>query len=863
MDKLINKINQFLFRKNIILCCIILATITVLHKPLENILNNSIVKYVFGEVETVWYNDVIFGGIVIFSIIYVTNRFKNYNPSNNILSFLTLVTIVYCCYRFFYPKWNFTTFSYLPCFAYSDVSIIVCLLNLLLLIQVKTTKRVNGENALFDDEPIGETKNDELGYTVYANLLAEKISASNFEKAFSIGINGKWGMGKTSFIQLIKRKLNGENIIEINFNPWNSNSPKAIIQDFFETVQESIRPHHSSLSRLLISYSNKLVSLNDNTVTQTIQTSVSTLTGFESLGSLFDEINKALSKIDKKLIVYIDDLDRLDKDEIVEVIRLIRNTANFYNTFFVVAYDRNYVVNSLKNHNPYKQEQFLEKIFQIEISLPYFKSDIFRYKLADKLRQKFSEDFHNTFDDGIIGSPSFTPLYLNDWLESMRDVTRLANALILNFSKLKGEVVFNDFLKLETLRLKYPSVYMLLFNKTNIFLEAYSRSGETRHYRLKKIEKQYGSLSKTTENFNTILEQHLYQNCVDLSIPIHEIDKILVLLKTIFEEGFYLSHSKGSHLSVIYPSKFNRYFAYNLLEGSLSEVEFSKARTLSQNEFNNRISKWVSENLEFELRSRFMEIRNFDNSEDFEKVIKAIFYYANQKTLNPIFSSRSIVGYDGQDLLNKLDNFQNRLATHIYGEDYGEIKLNTFVKNLFTDASEPYLFEADFIRYLNKSFSETFPISKNELKEIVKGYFKAYCLKSDHLDDNIWFLFNSNRRANWISNGNSTYQEPETIPEEIISIMKEFVLNKDLDGFLYAMITHERSDKNKFSINNFVIMLFGSWADFKQILEEQNEEKWRYLNEFKQFLADFEEKNYTESVDFKFEQIPILQRASQ
>lgn len=326
-----NKINQFLFKKNIILCYIILASITVLHKPLENILSNSVVKYVFGEVETVWYNDVIFGGIVIFSIIYVVNRFKNYNPSINILSFLTLVTLVYCCYRFFYPIWNFTTFTYLPCFAYSDVSIIVCLLNLLFLIPVKTTKRVNGENSLFDDEPIGETKKDELGYTVYANSLAEKISSSNFEKAFAIGINGKWGMGKTSFIQLIKRKLTGDNIIEINFNPWNSNSPKAIIQDFFETVQESIRPHHSSLSRLLISYSNKLVSLNDNTVTQTIQTSVSTLTGFESLSSLFDEINKALSTIDKKLIVYIDDLDRLDKEEVVEVIRLIRNTANFYN----------------------------------------------------------------------------------------------------------------------------------------------------------------------------------------------------------------------------------------------------------------------------------------------------------------------------------------------------------------------------------------------------------------------------------------------------------------------------------------------------------------------------------------------------
>src|SRR5690606_16329262 len=136
-----------------------------------------------------------------------------------------------------------------------------------------------------------------------------------------------------------------------------------------------------------------------------------------------------------------------DNEEIVEVIRLIRNNANFYNTFFIVAYDRNYVVNALKNHNQYRQEQFLEKIFQIEITLPYFKSDILRYKLAEKLKQKFPQDFHSTIDEEVIGSPSIVPVFLNEWLGSMRDVTRLANALVLNLSKLNGEVVFNDFLR--------------------------------------------------------------------------------------------------------------------------------------------------------------------------------------------------------------------------------------------------------------------------------------------------------------------------------------------------------------------------------------------------------------------------------
>ncbi|MBK7684509.1 MAG: AAA family ATPase [Bacteroidetes bacterium] len=188
---------------------------------------------------------------------------------------------------------------------------------------------------------------------------------------FAIGINGAWGSGKTSFINLLKSKLKKEDLVEINFNPWNSNSPNAIIQDFFDTLQEGIRPFHSSLSRLLASYSKKLVKLNDNKTTQAILTSINTLFGDDSLNKLYDEINISLNKIDNKIIVYIDDLDRLDKDEIVEVIRLIRNTANFHNTYFIVSYDRAYVVNALKMHSSYSEYQYLEKIFQIEVTLPY------------------------------------------------------------------------------------------------------------------------------------------------------------------------------------------------------------------------------------------------------------------------------------------------------------------------------------------------------------------------------------------------------------------------------------------------------------------------------------------------------------
>ncbi|MCW8939116.1 MAG: KAP family NTPase, partial [Flavobacteriales bacterium] len=457
-----DKTNQLLTRKNVLLILGCLTVFILFKKSVESLLSNTVVNYLFNQVESIWYNDIIFFLITFIPIFFIFYRYRNYTPSNHITILILITSIIYLFYRIEGATWEFTPFSLYFKIKYADTLLIISICQLLLYIPRKKITPNIENNSFFDDNSLGKIGNDELGYSSYAELLGEKILSSHFEKSFAIGINGKWGAGKTSFIDLLKRKVQNDNIIEINFNPWNNHSPKAIIKDFFETVQESIRPYHSSLSRLFIQYSNKLVDLNSNTVTQSIQTTVSAISGFDSLNSLYQDINTALVSIDKKIIVYIDDLDRLDKHEIIEVIRLIRNTANFYNTFFIVAYDRNYVVNALKQHNPYKQEEFLEKIFQIEITLPFYKKDILRYKLAEKLKTKLPEIDFTTIDNAVIGTPSSIPVFLNEWLESMRDVTRLANAILLNLNKIKGEVVFNDLLRIELLRLKYPSSYELL-----------------------------------------------------------------------------------------------------------------------------------------------------------------------------------------------------------------------------------------------------------------------------------------------------------------------------------------------------------------------------------------------------------------
>jgi hypothetical protein len=533
---------------------------------------------------------------------------------------------------------------------------------------------------------------------------------------------------------------------------------------------------------------------------------------------------------------------------------LTKNTANFHNTFFVVAYDKNYVTSALEAHNPYNHEKFLEKIFQIEVTLPFFKKDIFRLKLAERIKQAFPAQFHSIIEREIIGTASTVPTYLNEWLETMRDVTRLTNSVLLNLNMLIGEVDLFDFLRLELLRLKYPSVYELLFKRTDEFLETSSRNDIDFTYQLKS-DRDTTQNSGNQKKHSYLIEDYLHRYYEDLSVPVSEVEKIIELIGNIFKVGNAFGSSR-SHLSVVHPSKFNRYFAYDLLEGNLSELDFSSGRLLSQEDFNSLITRWVEDGFEYELQDRFKRIRSFDNREDFEKVIRAIFHLANQKTRNQNFITRDLVGYEGRDLLNKLNNYDDSIERKFYSGLGGKEKYQLFLRSLFVDAKSPFIFESEVASLINNDLSDNFGLPKEEFERILVNYFRVYCAEQERLDKDTWRLFHNCRRTNRQELGGGRFTSINEIIPAAKDIMRSVIL-KDFDNFLLAMIDSEIFEKKTFAVSQFVLAMYGSWAEFKELLIQIDEGKWIYLKEFIEFFNKFESKNFTIYVPFDFKTIPI------
>lgn len=223
--------------KKIISGIVVLFALIIFHIPIEIFLSKTVVEFVLSHVPSIWYNNLIFlliaGAISLFAYI----KFTKYTPSINFSVVLIGTSIIYTVYRWTGSTWEFTAFAGCPKLKYADLLILVTVCQLMLFIRPKNPKHVDSKKSFIEDASIGADGKDELGYGSYAEILADRIRHSNFDKSYAIGINGKWGLGKTSFIDLVKRSLNGDDMIEVNFNPWNSHTPKAIIKDFFETFQ--------------------------------------------------------------------------------------------------------------------------------------------------------------------------------------------------------------------------------------------------------------------------------------------------------------------------------------------------------------------------------------------------------------------------------------------------------------------------------------------------------------------------------------------------------------------------------------------------------------------------------------------------
>lgn len=224
----------------------------------------------------------------------------------------------------------------------------------------------------------------------YASSIIKRIeNTSVADESYAIGIVGEWGVGKTTFLNLLRKELKNEFEV-VDFNPWMCNSPEQVTHDFFVSLRRQLSKRYSTLSKSIKEYSKNINGLTFAPY-HFLNLEMIFNQKKESLYERKMKLSEKFSSLAAPVVVLIDDIDRLERDEVFEVLRLIRNTGDLKNTVYIAAYDKNYVLGVLEEKNIKNGDAFMEKIFPVEIPLPKIEDHFIWDALKDEIYRQTVE----------------------------------------------------------------------------------------------------------------------------------------------------------------------------------------------------------------------------------------------------------------------------------------------------------------------------------------------------------------------------------------------------------------------------------------------------------------------------------------
>ena len=293
---------------------------------------------------------------------------------------------------------------------------------------------------LYFDSP---TSSDLLNRKSYAKLLLDKIysSFSNQERnyhSFVIHIGEHYGQGKTSFLMMLEEEIKSRKVpvVNIHFEPWLCDSEAGIINEFFDTFRIEVGKYLPRLNGTMQQYVKLLLS-SIKYESRWLTVSLASLFGCKStLKTTHDLLRDELMKIDCPIIITIDDVDRLQGKELMMVLKIIRDTADFPNVFYIVAADNIHLKRMLKSLNINNPDEYLKKFFNLEFQLPANENVAFG-KLLKMLEGKY-QDLKKKKKTSVWYIWQIRKVaYVREAFPNMRDVYRFINSYFLSIDSMQ------------------------------------------------------------------------------------------------------------------------------------------------------------------------------------------------------------------------------------------------------------------------------------------------------------------------------------------------------------------------------------------------------------------------------------------
>ena len=357
------------------------------------------------------------------------------------------------------------------------------------------------------DKPIEKADEDLLGRSDFAKQFGKSICEYDSKDGLVIGLYGKWGSGKTSIINMaiseipvveaqkienekwysrvykrIKKIFTSQKIKEenqcyypivIKFSPWNYSDKNNLISLFFNELKNKLgvakgEENKGKIGKAISQYSDIIDVLSFIPVAgpaiapilKTISKSKGAkLMQAPSLYEAKEKLCKALEDFNHKIIVFIDDIDRLTTPQIKDIFQLVKQVGDFPSIIYVLTMDREIVCNALSEYHNIDGDEYLKKIVQVSFEVP----EIDRSLLPEILKGRLSKVIHkNDCEEEFENNNYFEKVLeycVNPYIKNIRDINRLLNAFQFKYGALWKETSFVDLLAITAIEIFEPKLY--------------------------------------------------------------------------------------------------------------------------------------------------------------------------------------------------------------------------------------------------------------------------------------------------------------------------------------------------------------------------------------------------------------------
>ena len=354
------------------------------------------------------------------------------------------------------------------------------------------------------DKPIEKADEDLLGRSDFAKQFGKSICEYDSKDGLVIGLYGKWGSGKTSIINMaiseipvdesekkkwysrvykrIKKIFTSQKTEEedqchypivIKFSPWNYSDKNNLISLFFHELKNKLgvakgEGNKGKIGKAISQYSDTIDVLSFIPVIgpaiapilkTTFKAVGAKLMKNPSLDEAKEKLCEALEDFNHKIIVFIDDIDRLTTPQIKDIFQLVKQVGDFPNIIYVLTMDREIVCNALSEYHNIDGDEYLKKIVQVSFEVP----EIDKTTVHEILRDRLNDIVHKSKNEEEFENNKYFETVLekcvNPYVNNIRDVNRLLNAFRFKYGALWKETSFVDLLAITAIEIFEPKLY--------------------------------------------------------------------------------------------------------------------------------------------------------------------------------------------------------------------------------------------------------------------------------------------------------------------------------------------------------------------------------------------------------------------